>query len=256
MEVNVPADRKNVQSKRSQQQSRRHKGTGHSTCQSSCHVRNSKDMQKGQSDTAGVWDPLLNTCHKHSCLMFDWAPHGWLGTLGTPCRRTEVSFHLHTCIHSHIPFFNRKKIICQKGKTLQSVRSSLARRKNKWPQSLSRTDTHRIYRESDRRAETDATSCSSIKNYIYKFLLWRICGLGIWSVLTAQPADTRLQSQWQLGCSSLTTWVPFRPLAGQIHCLHTRILSPPFVARWTLVKHSPCIKGIIGMDFKELLYFD
>lgn len=166
---------------------------------------------------------------------------------------------LFTCTHAFTRTFlssTGRRSSARKGKTLQSVRSSLARRKNKWPQSLSRTDTHRIYRESDRRAETDATSCSSIKNYIYKFLLWRICGLGIWSVLTAQPADTRLQSQWQLGCSSLTTWVPFRPLAGQIHCLHTRILSPPFVARWTLVKHSPCIKGIIGMDFKEVLYFD
>lgn len=54
-----------------------------------------------------------------------------------------------------------------------------------WPEgktndhNLSHTHTERKYEESDRKAEKDATSCSSVKNCIYKFLLWRICGRGI-----------------------------------------------------------------------------
>lgn len=181
-EMKVPADRNNVQSKGSQQQSGRHKGTGHST-------------YPAMSETA-------KTCRKGSQVLWESGIHSWTCATSTHVQcLTEFSWlawehlehpagemkSLFTCTPAS-PTGRRSS--ARKGRPLQSVSSWLVRRKNKWPQSLSCTDTHGKHEESDRRAEKDTTSCSSIKNCIYKFLLWRVCGLGIWSVLTAKPADT------------------------------------------------------------------
>lgn len=61
--------------------------------------------------------------------------------------------------------------------------------------------TQRIWQEHWKRLKLLQFS----KICIYKFPLWRICGLGIWSVLTAQAAETLvwLISQCKLGVQFL-----------------------------------------------------
>lgn len=140
-----------------------------------------------------------------------------LGTLWTPCRKTEVCFHLQ------ISFFNRKKIICQERQNFR-VWQILISQKEEHMTTISLRHTHRKYKEPDPvftsfypgelvDLESECANCTASRG---TRLAPQAAGAGV-RFLTARGD----------GSHTIVAW--------QGHCSQTRILSPIFVARWTLV---------------------
>lgn len=153
-----------------------------------------------------VWESVIYSwTHAASVHVqhLDWVSHGWPGnTLNTLQGNGSLFSLANTLLQQedhHLP-----------GRAELCSLSDLDRPEGKTnDHNLSCAQkTQRIWQEHWKRLKLLQFN----KICISKFPLWRICGLGIWSVLTAQAAETLvwLISQCKLGCNSFIAEMPFR----------------------------------------------